>query len=59
MIWCDCWDVRYGFIFPLTINAVSSIFNTLSCDSKKNMVCDASMVDMLVDEEMLGDPGAW
>ncbi|KAG2207545.1 hypothetical protein INT47_004295 [Mucor saturninus] len=27
-------------------------------DSKKNMVCDASMVDMLVDEEMLGGAGA-
>ena len=35
MIWCDCWDVRYGFIFPLTIVAVSSIFNILSCNRKK------------------------
>ncbi|KAI7890565.1 uncharacterized protein EV154DRAFT_481988 [Mucor mucedo] len=45
--------IRYGFIFPLTIIDVPSIFDTLSRDSKKNMVRDASVVDMLVPLEKI------
>ncbi|KAI7895373.1 uncharacterized protein EV154DRAFT_574233 [Mucor mucedo] len=41
-----------------TIVAVSSIFETLSCNSKKNMLRNASLVNMLLDEKMLGGTGA-
>ncbi|KAI7893061.1 uncharacterized protein EV154DRAFT_479733 [Mucor mucedo] len=48
MILYDCWDVSYGFIFPLTIIAVSSILKILSCDSKKNMVRRISLISWML-----------